>query len=337
MARDVVVGGLGPGRLTRPGKRLDAAAPGRWHGAVPVPRMHDDEVEVDEALVRGLLRTQLPELADRPLARVEAWGTDHAIFRLGDDLSVRLPKIGWAAAQGETESRWLPRLAPYVPVSVPVPVAVGSPGEGYPYRWYVSPWLPGTNPTAADRGWVAADLAAFVRALQAVDATGGRPVPDGRRGAPLAAADEAAREPAEALRRQGGAPGGPDVDALLAVWDEGLHAPPWPGPPRWVHGDLSEGNLVVRDGRLAGVIDWGSVGVGDPAVDLMIGWGYFDAASRAAYFEALGFVDEATRLRGRAWAVSSALQALPYYRDTNPVIVARSLRAVREILAEDGT
>jgi aminoglycoside phosphotransferase (APT) family kinase protein len=301
-------------------------------GAVAVPRMHDDEVEVDSTVVRRLLAEQLPDLADRPLARVEAWGTDHVIFRLGDDLSVRLPKIGWAAAQGETESRWLPVLAPYVPVSLPVPVAVGRPALGYPYRWYVSPWLPGANPTAADRGRLAGDLAAFVLALQAADTDGAPPVRAGRRGAPLALADASTRERGEALRAM---PGAPDVDELVAVWDAGLHAPPWDGPPRWVHGDLSDGNLLVHDGRLSGVIDWGSIGAGDPAVDLIVGWCFFDAASRSAYVDALGFVDEAMWLRARAWAVSMALHALPYYRDTNPDIVARSLRVVREVLAKD--
>src|SRR6185503_16086147 len=105
--------------------------------------MHDAEVDVDEKLVRGLIATQLPQLADLPLTRIEAWGTDHAIFRLGDDLSVRLPKIGWAAKQGQKESRWLSRLAPHLPVEVPVPRAVGEPGHGYPFHWYVSPWLEG--------------------------------------------------------------------------------------------------------------------------------------------------------------------------------------------------
>ena len=291
--------------------------------------MHDDEVVVDDDLVRHLLATQAPHLAGRPLTRIEAWGTDHAIFRLGDDLSVRLPKIGWAATQGERENAWLPRLAPHLPVEVPVPVFVGAPAGGYPFAWYVSPWLPGTNPRPGPGlAPLATELAAFVLALHRVDVAGAPGPRSGQRGGALAGADERTRSRAEELR------GETDVDALLAVWDAGLHARPWDRPPVWVHGDLMDGNLIVRDGRLAGVIDWGGLIAGDPSVELMAAWSLFDAETRVVYREALGFVDDATWLRGRAWAVSAAINALPYYRDTNPDIVARSWRAVREVLAD---
>jgi aminoglycoside phosphotransferase (APT) family kinase protein len=293
--------------------------------------MHDAEVDVDEKLVRGLLATQLPQLADLPLSRIEAWGTDHAIFRLGDDLSVRLPKIGWAAKQGQKESWWLPRLAPHLPVEVPVPLAVGEPAHGYPFRWYVSPWLEGENPApdgSVDLRRLAVDLAAFVLALQRIDPTAAPTPKRAQRGGPLAPADGFTREQAEQLRDEA------EVDALLAVWDAGVDAPPWDGPAVWVHGDLSDGNLLVRDGRLSGVIDWGGLIAGDPAVELMAAWNLFDAETRAVYRDALGFVDDAMWLRGRAWAASAAIQALPYYRDTNPDIVARSWRAVREVLAD---
>lgn len=293
--------------------------------------MHADEVDIDEALVRRLLATQLPQFAERPLTQIEAWGTDHAIFRLGDDLSVRLPKIGWAAKQGEKETRWLPRLAPHLPIEVPVPVAVGEPADGYPFGWYVSPWLEGENPPvdgSLDLRQLAVDLAAFVLALQRIDTTGAPTPKPAQRGGPLALADRSTREPAAQLHDE------TDVDALLAVWDAGLDAPSWAGPAVWAHGDLADGNLLVRDGRLSGVIDWGSLIVGDPAVELMVAWNLFDTESRAVYREALGFVDEAMWLRGRAWATSAAIQALPYYRDTNPDIVARSWRTVREVLAD---
>lgn len=294
--------------------------------------MHDDEVDVSDGLVRRLLAAQAPELADFPLTRIETWGTDHVIFRLGDELSVRLPKIGWAAAQGEKEDRWLPRLAPHLlPVEVPVPLALGRPAEGYPFRWSVAPWLEGENPTpdgSIDLRRLAVDLAAFVLALQRIE-VGGAPQPrPGQRGGRLASADASTRAPAEQMR------GKADVDALLAVWDAGLHAPGWGGRRVWVHGDLMEGNLLVGDGRLRGVIDWGGLVAGDPAVELMVAWSFFDAESRAVYRDALGFVDDAMWLRGRAWATSAAIQALPYYRSTNPDIVARSWRTVEEVLAD---
>jgi aminoglycoside phosphotransferase (APT) family kinase protein len=293
--------------------------------------MHDDEVDVDHALVLGLLEAQLPALADLPLRRIEAWGTDHVIFRLGENLSVRLPKIGWAAEQGEKEHRWLPVLAPHLPIEVPVPLAVGEPADGYPFCWYVSPWLEGENPPSDDSVDVtqlALDLAAFVHALQRIDSTDAPTPKPGKRGGPLAGADDFTRASADRLR------GETDVDGLLAAWDAGLRAPPWNAPPVWVHGDLMEGNLVVRDGRLRGVIDWGGLIAGDPAVELMIAWNFFDAEARNLFRDALGFVDDAMWLRGRAWAASAALQALPYYRDTNPDIVARSWRAVSSVLAD---
>jgi len=293
--------------------------------------MHEDEVDIDDALVRRLLATQLPHLAGLRLTRIEAWGTDHAIFRLGDELSVRLPKIGWASNQGAKESQWLPRLAPHLPVEVPVPVAVGEPAGGYPFGWYVAPWLEGENPRldgSFDLRGLTADLSAFVRALQRIDTTGAPTPRYGQRGGPLEAADEFTRERAEQLRDE------TDVDALLAVWDAGMQAPAWDEPARWVHGDLSDGNLLVRDGRLTGVIDWGGLIEGDPAVELIVAWSLFDIETRVAYRDALGFVDDAMWLRSRAWAASAAVQALPYYRDTNPEIVARSWRAVREVVAD---
>ncbi|MEY2404568.1 MAG: hypothetical protein QOD38_2119 [Acidimicrobiaceae bacterium] len=298
---------------------------------VTVPRMHDEEVQIDDAVVRRLLAAQLPHLAELPLVRVEAWGTDHAIFRLGSELSVRVPKIGWAARQGDKERRWLPVLAPHLPIEVPVPHAVGEPADGYPFRWYVSPWLAGDNPEldgSVDLGRLAVDLAAFVLALQRVDTAGAPPPQPAQRGGPLGPADASTRDRAEQLREDA------DVDALLAVWDAGLGAPPWNGPDVWVHGDLMDGNLLVRDGLLSGVIDWGGLIAGDPAVELMVAWSFFDAESRIVYRDALGFVDDAMWLRGRAWAASAAIQALPYYRDTNPDIVARSWRAVRAVVAD---
>lgn len=294
-----------------------------------VPRMHREEVEIDDVLVRRLLAGQMPHLAaDRgPLRRIDAWGTDHVVFRLGDDLSVRLPKIGWAARQGEKEHRWLHVLAPHLPVEVPVPLAVGDPTEDYPFHWYVSPWLEGTNPNHEDdQRKLTTDLADFVHALQRVD-TAGAPSPrPGQRGGPLEPADRFIRERAEELR------GEADVDGLLAVWDAGRNAPPYEGPPVWVHGDLMDGNLLVRDGTLTGVIDWGSLMAGDPAVELMIAWNFFDAETRTLYRDALGFVDDAMWLRGRAWAASHAIAALPYYRDTNKDIVARAWRGARAVL-----
>ncbi len=182
---------------------------------------------ISDVLVRNLLAAQYPHVAGRPLARLATWGTDHVIFRLGDDLSVRLPKIAWTVGQGELESQWLPALAPRLPVRVPVPVFVGSPADGYPHHWYIAPWIEGDNPHIGnDLNRLACDVAAVVLALQSVDASRG-PQPTGsQRGGPLAHADTFTRTRAQELR------GETDVDGLLAAWDLGMRAPTWDGPPR---------------------------------------------------------------------------------------------------------
>jgi aminoglycoside phosphotransferase (APT) family kinase protein len=293
--------------------------------------MHRDEIEVDEGLARAVLSTQAPHLAGLSLERIDALGTDHTIFRLGGRLALRMPRIHWAAEQGEKEHRWLPVLAPLLPVEVPVPVLLGEPAHGYPFRWYVAPWLAGENPRpdgSVDLRRLAVDLAAFVRVLHDADTTGAPPPKPGQRGGPLGGADRATRRAAGQLR------GDVDVEGLLEAWDAGLRAEPWAGAAVWAHGDLSDGNLLVRDGALSGVIDWGGLVAGDPAVDLMVAWNLLDGAGREAYRDELAFVDDAMWVRGRAWAASAAIQALPYYRHTNPDIVARSRRAAGAIVAD---
>jgi aminoglycoside phosphotransferase (APT) family kinase protein len=280
--------------------------------------MHDDEVEVDEELVRRLVATQMPDLADLPLTLVGPWGTDNAVWRLGDDLVVRLPRIRWATGQIEDEATWLPRLAPYLPVAVPEPVAVGEPGHGYPYPWAVHRWLPGEAATLEridDPVTFALDLAEVVRALRAMP-TDGAPAARGR-ARPLAEYDSSTR------RAIAGAGHLIDATAAAAVWEEALAAPVHDGPAVWVQGDL-EGNCLVRDGRLSGIVDWGSACAGDPAVDVQVVWSpLFTEASRRAFLDALD-VDDATLARSRGAAVHQACAALPYYLHTYPLIVERS-------------
>jgi aminoglycoside phosphotransferase (APT) family kinase protein len=299
-------------------------------GNVVVPRMHDDEVGVDAAVVERLVQRDRPDLAQLPLTRLDTWGTDHVLFRLGDRLTVRLPKIAWAAEQGEQERRWLPVLAPGLRVEVPIPIHAGEPGYGYPYRWYIAPWIDGqpVDRDAANLDELARDVGEFVVSLQSADITGAPVAASGDRGGPLEGADAATTASAQRLDDD------VDVDALLGVWRAGVEAAPWAGPPRWFHGDLIDGNLLVRSHRLAGVIDWGGLRVGDPAVDLMIAWSLLDEPARVIYRQTLGFVDDAMWRRGRAWAVSAAVMALPYYRETNPDIVARSWRCVNAVLAD---
>jgi aminoglycoside phosphotransferase (APT) family kinase protein len=293
--------------------------------------MHPDEFAIDTGLVRRLLSAQHPQWAALPIRAVPSAGTDNALFRLGADLLVRLPRIHWAVDDVAKECRWLPRLAPQLPLSIPVPVAAGRPGEGYPWPWSVYPWLDGEEGTLdriGDQRAAASELAGFVAALHRIDASDGpRPGPSGR-GVPLAARDPATRSAIAAL--------GGRVDALrvTAAWEAALAAPVWNEPPVWVHGDLTPRNLLVTGGRLSAVLDFGACAVGDPAVDLLPAWNLFEGNARSAYREALG-VDDATWARGRGWALSVALIALPYYLPTNPVITADSWRVIDQVLADD--
>jgi aminoglycoside phosphotransferase (APT) family kinase protein len=290
-------------------------------------RMHADEIETDPALVRRLLVQQFPQWADRPIVPVASYGTDHDIYRLGDDLAVRLPRIGWATGQGVKEATWLPRLAPHLPLAVPAPVAMGQPGEGYPYAWSVCTWLPGQSADGGirDLGRAAVDLAAFVTALRRIDTTGAPPRRPGSRGGPLAEGDEAVRRSIVEL--------GDRIDGAVALrsWEESLAAPVWEGPDVWLHGDLLPGNLLLVDGRLSGVVDFGTLSVGDPGGDLLPAWNVFAGASRERFRAELE-VDDAAWLRGRGWALRQAVVALPYYWSTNPGMVRQSSRALDQVL-----
>ncbi|MET7327657.1 aminoglycoside phosphotransferase family protein [Nonomuraea sp. NPDC005650] len=293
-------------------------------------KMHADEVLTDVALVRRLLAGQFPQWAELRIEPVDSYGTDHDIYRLGDELSVRMPRIGWATGQAAKEARWLPKLAPHLPLAVPVQVAMGDPAEGYPFAWSVYEWLPGANAngTIRDLDQAAADLAAFVTALRRIDRTGAHPRARGARGGPLAEGDESVRRSIAQL--------GDRIDgaAALRSWQESLDAPAWDGPEVWVHGDLLPGNLLVVDGRLSAVIDFGGLNVGDPACDLQPAWNVFAGDSRRRFRAELG-VDDASWLRGRGWALSQAVNALPYYWDTNPGMIRQASNALAQVLADD--
>lgn len=263
--------------------------------------MRPGEIVVAIGQVRALIEEQFPAWSDLPIVSLPLSGTDNALFRLGDSLTARLPRAPWAVGQVTTDATWLPRLAPHLPVPVPVPVAVGCPGGDYPWPWTVVPWLHGRNPeTGQDLVDLAVDLAGFVRAMITIDPMGG-PVKEGiQRGVPLVRRDELTRRSIAVLGNR------IDGRAVTAAWDEAMAADEWPGPPVWLHGDLLAGNLLVQQGRLTGVIDFGGLGRGDPAVEVRPGWNLFDARARAAYREALG-LDEATWVRGWAWMLSISL------------------------------
>ncbi|MFC0027914.1 aminoglycoside phosphotransferase family protein [Micromonospora chaiyaphumensis] len=287
--------------------------------------MHRDEVRTDATLVRRLVGGQFPQWADRPVTPVPSGGTSNAIYRLGDDLAIRLPRIADAVEQVTFEHEWLPVLASSLPVAVPQPCAVGRPAEGYPWPWAIHRWVDGVHPTEGnvDPRRFAANLGAVVAGLQRADTAGGRA---GYRSGPLSGRDGYLREWTEAAR------GVVDTDAVLAIWEDALAAPAWAGPPVWTHGDLLAGNVLVRDGRLCALIDFGAAGVGDPACDAMAAWALLDSDSREVFRETAGF-DDAAWARGKGWALTF-ITALTYYRETNPTMYALAQRAVGAVLSD---
>jgi len=295
-------------------------------------RMHADEVETDVTLMRRLLAQQFPRWADLPIEPVVSYGTDHDIYRLGQHLAARLPRIGWATQQASKEAEWLPKLAPHLPLDLPVQLAMGHPSDGYPFDWSVYEWLQGENAngTIDDLNQAAVDLAAFVSALRAVDTTGAHPRRPRGRGAPLAENDEPVRRSIAALGDR------IDPSAALRSWDESLEAATWNEREVWVHGDLLPGNLLVVGGRLSAVIDFGGLNLGDPACDLQPAWNVFAGESRMRFRAELD-ADDASWRRGRGWALYQAVSALAYYWDTNPGMIRQASHALAQVLSDSPT
>jgi aminoglycoside phosphotransferase (APT) family kinase protein len=293
----------------------------------PRPKMHEDEIDVGLDLVRGLVERQLPEHAGSPLARVASQGTVNAIYRLGDDLVVRLPLTPkWHDI--EAEACWLASLAPHVPVLIPEVVAIGEPDETYPWPWGVFRWIDGAPwsiDSVADPVDAALTIAETVRVLGSIDP---RSLPCGKplRRPPLESFDEQIRAAADGARHL------LDGDAFLAAWDDALAVPPFDGEPLLCHGDLLAGNVLVHRGRLCAVIDWAGVCRADPARELMAAWMLFAGESRAAFRAHLD-VDEDTWRRAKGW-VLTRIFGVAYYETTNPVFSLDARRAIAEVLAD---
>lgn len=292
--------------------------------------MHDGMHPIDDDLVRRLVAGQFPRWAGLEVRRLASGGTVNAMYRLGDELVVRLPLVAGGAGDVQLERTWLPRLAPHLRTPIPEVLGMGAPGEGYPWPWSVYRWLAGENPQAGAISrpeLLAEDLARFVASMRRITMPG---APQAHRGGPVASLDAATRAAIEELR---GIPEeGVDCDAALAVWEEALRAPSWYGPLVWLHADLLPGNLLVDGGRLSAVIDFGCLGVGDPACDLFPAWNLLPADAREVFRAALD-VDDATWTRGRGRALSQAVIALPYYRRTNPVMARQARHAIGTVLA----
>lgn len=290
--------------------------------------MHPDEVGTDADLVRRLIAEQFPQWAGRPVVPVASAGTDNALYRLGDDLVARLPKIAWAVPELERRSKWLPRLAPHLSHEVAVPLAIGEPADGYPWKWSVYPWLAGSNPVVGEvqqPDVLAADLARFILSLRALDPNGG-PAAGFSRGGPLERRDETTRRAIDRLD------GLIDSDAVTDAWEASLAVTSSADGEVWLHADLAPGNLLVVDDRLKAVIDF-TPGVGLPDCELIIGWNLLPDEARAVLRSALD-VDDDAWIRGRGWALTIALLQLDYYRDSNPPLVDNARHVIAEVIAD---
>ncbi len=288
-------------------------------------------MDINTSLVSTLVSEQFPQWADLPIRPVELSGWDNITFHLGEAMTVRLPSAEGYAPQVGKEHRWLPRLAPLLPLPIPTPIAKGVSTHDYPWPWSIYQWIDGENATVeriTDLPKFAMALAQFLDSLQRIDSTDG-PSPEPHnffRGAPLAVYDTDTRNAIAALE------GTVDTDSAMTAWETACQTG-WQGPPVWLHGDMAAGNLLVKNGQLRAVIDFGCSGVGDPACDVTIAWTLFSGESREAFRSALP-VDRATWERGRGWTLWKALITLAECQHTNPSKAGEARRVINEVLAD---
>jgi aminoglycoside phosphotransferase (APT) family kinase protein len=284
----------------------------------------DAEVPLDEALVRGLLEQQHPDLSELPLELRDA-GWDNVMWRVGPELAVRMPRRAIAAPLIEQEQHWLPQLAPRLPLAVPVPLRIGRPGLGYPWHWSVVPWIDGEPADRTPATEVEATGAALGSFLRALHQTAPPDAPyNPYRSPPVASRAETFEERLGKLARHVDGPG------LKRVWGGAAAAPRHSGPPLWVHGDLHPANTLVRGGKLVAVIDFGDLCAGDPAVDIGAAWMSLPDSAADSFWASYGRTDPDLVHRARGWSVLFGLMLLeiglegrPTYATVGRAILAR--------------
>lgn len=295
------------------------------------PQIDITQLVIDEMLVRGLVAAQFPHWARLPIRPVAQGGWNNKTFHLGNHMLVRLPSAEGYAAQVEKEQRWLPMLAPLLPLPIPTPLALGAPANGYPWKWSIYEWIDGEvalPERIINLSDFATRLARFLVALQSINIADG-PAPglhNFYRGGSLLTYDAQTRLAITILKDK------IDVDAAIEIWNAALTAT-WHGKPVWVHGDVSLGNLLVKEGRLSAVIDFGILGVGDPACDLAIAWTLFQSDNREA-FRATLKLDTGTWARGRDWTLWKALILAAGLTNSNAIEAANPWRIIDEVIAD---
>lgn len=288
-------------------------------------------MDISVSLVSRLIATQFPQWGHLPIKPVEFSGWDNRTFRLGEDMTVRLPSKAAYAAQVDKEQRWLPRLASLLPLTIPTPLGMGVPTDEYPWNWSIYGWIDGENAKIeriTNLNEFAAQLSQFLNVLQQIDTTDGPPPGPHNfyRGGSINIYDAETRNAIADLD------GRIEPDAVTAVWEEALKEA-WDHPPVWVHGDVHATNLLVKDGQLSAVIDFGCSGVGDPACDLTVAWTFLSGESREAFRAGLQ-VDDATWSRARGWALWKGLITLADHTNTNPSKIEEARRVINEVIIE---
>ena len=290
-----------------------------------------NKLNIDVALVHRLIAVQFPQWVDLTIKPVEFSGWDNRTFHLGKHMSVRLPSAEKYSAKVEIEQRWLPKFAPLLPVQIPTPLAMGKPSAEYPWQWSVYQWIEGETASLDrinDLPQFATKLGEFLVALQKIDGTGG-PLAGAHnfyRGGNLATYDTETRQSIAALTDK------IDTNIVTGIWNEALDSK-WQQPPVWVHGDVAVGNLLVNNGQLNAVIDFGGLGVGDPACDLVMTWTFFKGESRDAFRTAIN-LDANTWARARGWALWKALIVCAELPGTNTREIEKSWLVLKEVLVD---
>ena len=289
-------------------------------------KMHKNELEIDEQLVRALLKSQCPQWAQLPLQRIKSSGTDHALFRLGNNYVIRLPRLPGSDQNSDKECLWLPKLAHFLKTPISASIFKGTASDNYPLAWMVTTWFDG-EPSAFRNDHaspsLATELADFVNALHAIKLEGG---PLSRRGISLITLNDEIRQCLTSLKTD------IDVTMVATLWEKLSHLPDWHHDPVWVHGDLLPGNIIVKNNSLHAVIDWSDVGMGDPACDCTIAWSLFNASIRNIFKTGLNNISDIDWERGRGRALAIALIIMPYYKQSNPVLYETGKRIVEQVL-----
>lgn len=295
---------------------------------------HTNKTHIDIPLIQKLITTQFPQWAHLPIKAVEPGGWDNRTFRLGEHMSIRLPSAEEYASKIEKEYYWLPKLAPLLPLLVPTPIALGKPTQEFPFPWSIYQWIDGETASinnVPDLCQCAANLAQFLLALQKINPTGG-PLAGPHnfyRGGDLKIYDTETQQAIKKLEYH------IDTNTIKKIWNNAISSS-WQKPPVWVHGDIAPTNLLVNKGKLIAIIDFGGLGIGDPACDYAIAWTFFTKESRDTFRKALA-VDDATWERARGWALWKALIIYAQLPGTNHLEIGKSQQIINEIIIDQIT